>query len=167
MIISRFISFITNEERGSKFNFRKRFYSRYFSWNEYVVPSTLQFASLIDLLLEPVQDHQTFDQLRLGLQEALVNAVRHGNLGDPNKIVRVRRIVTPRWLVWQIQDQGDGVREECRKGFLPSELDSQTGRGLFLIYQCFDDVRWSSRGNRLQLASRRFNKVNALGIQDP
>jgi serine/threonine-protein kinase RsbW len=26
---------------------------------------------------------------------------------------------------------------------------------LFLIHQCFDDVRWSRRGNRLQLACRR------------
>ncbi|QNI64303.1 anti-sigma regulatory factor [Synechococcus sp. A15-44] len=25
---------------------------------------------------------------------------------------------------------------------------------MFLIHQCFDDVRWSRRGNRLQLACR-------------
>ena len=33
--------------------------------------------------------------LQLGLQEALVNAVRHGNGNDPAKLVRIRRIHSP------------------------------------------------------------------------
>ena len=43
-------------------------------------------------------------------------------------------------------------------GNLPIEIDSRNGRGLFLIYECFDDVRWSRGGNRLQLACRRYGK---------
>jgi serine/threonine-protein kinase RsbW/non-specific serine/threonine protein kinase len=38
---------------------------------------------------------------------------------------------------------------------LPDQLDADQGRGLFLMHQCFDDIRWSRRGNRVQLASRR------------
>jgi anti-sigma regulatory factor (Ser/Thr protein kinase) len=38
---------------------------------------------------------------------------------------------------------------------LPEQLDAASGRGLFLIHNCFDDVRWSQRGNRLQLAVSR------------
>jgi anti-sigma regulatory factor (Ser/Thr protein kinase) len=34
-------------------------------------------------------------------------------------------------------------------------VEAVSGRGLFLIHHCFDDVRWSQRGNRLQLAARR------------
>ncbi|MFM8544334.1 MAG: ATP-binding protein, partial [Vulcanococcus sp.] len=41
----------------------------------------------------------------------------------------------------------------CRD--LPDQLDSASGRGLFLIHQCFEDVRWSRRGNRVQVAVRR------------
>jgi len=72
-------------------------------WAEYITPSTLQLAPLLELLLEPVGGPRQ-GELQLGLQEALVNAVRHGNGCDPAKCLRVRRIVTPRWLVWQIQD---------------------------------------------------------------
>jgi serine/threonine-protein kinase RsbW/non-specific serine/threonine protein kinase len=36
-----------------------------------------------------------------------------------------------------------------------------------LIYQCFDDVRWSRRGNRVQLASRRpDSQVSSLNGAD-
>ena len=95
-------------------------------------------------------------QLQLGLQEALVNAVRHGNGCDPANCLRVRRIVTPRWLVWQVQDEGPGVPPgPARRQSLPEQREALSGRGLFLIHHCFDDVRWSPRGNRLQLAARR------------
>ena len=124
-------------------------------WADYITPSTLQLAPLVELLLEPIQDLERLTQLQLGLQEALVNAVRHGNGGDPAKLLRVRRIITPRWVVWQVQDEGSGLPHRARCHALPEHEDATSGRGLFLIRHCFDDVRWSPRGNRLQLAVRR------------
>tara|TARA_Y100000589_G_scaffold132988_1_gene127052 strand:+ start:496 stop:834 length:339 start_codon:yes stop_codon:yes gene_type:complete len=109
----------------------------------------------MELLLEPVDCSETSCRLQLGLQEALVNAVRHGNDGDPRKCLRIRRILTPNWLIWQIQDEGDGLPREARQGSLPDQVDANQGRGLFLMHQCFDDIRWSRRGNRVQLACRR------------
>ena len=109
----------------------------------------------MELLLEPVDCNETSCRLQLGLQEALVNAVRHGNDGDPRKCLRIRRILTPNWLIWQIQDEGDGLSSDARQGCLPDQVDANQGRGLFLMHQCFDDIRWSRRGNRVQLACRR------------
>ena len=126
-----------------------------FRWADFILPSTLQLSPLLELLLEPVGCEETACRLELGLQEALVNAVRHGNGGDTRKCLRVRRILTPNWLVWQIQDEGSGLAIDARDGALPTCLDSDRGRGLFLIHQCFDDVRWSRRGNRLQVACRK------------
>jgi serine/threonine-protein kinase RsbW/non-specific serine/threonine protein kinase len=124
-------------------------------WSDFITPSTLQLAPLVELLLEPVRCLQQQAQVQLGLQEALVNAVRHGNGCDPAKCLRIRRIETPRWLVWQVQDEGHGVPASSRRAQLPAALDATDGRGLFLIHHCFDDVRWSPRGNRLQLAVKR------------
>ena len=117
--------------------------------------SSLQLSSFVELLLEPISKNKHFYLIKLGLHEALVNAVKHGNNLDPSKIIRVKRIITPKWLVWQIQDQGIGLGEKKRKFNLPSRIDSINGRGLFLIHECFDDVRWSPKGNRLQLALKR------------
>lgn len=126
-----------------------------FRWADFILPSTLQLRPLLELLLEPVTCEQTASRLELGLQEALVNAVRHGNAGDTAKCLRVRRILTPHWLIWQIQDEGEGLPIGVRHSALPEQLDAARGRGLFLIHQCFDDVRWSRRGNRLQVACRK------------
>lgn len=124
-------------------------------WADYITPSTLRLSPLLELLLEPAGPAASLPELRLGLHEALVNAVRHGNGCDPGKCLRIRRIVTPRWLVWQVQDEGPGLPPHCRDCALPEQPDALSGRGLFLIHHCFDDVRWSPRGNRLQLAVRR------------
>lgn len=131
-------------------------------WSDFITPSTLQLAPLLDILLEPVACSQLQAQVQLGLQEALVNAVRHGNGNDPAKCLRIRRIETPRWWIWQVQDEGKGLPPAARQAQLPSHCDAPGGRGLFLIHQCFDDVRWSRRGNRLQLAVVRRRQRTLL-----
>ena len=136
-----------------------------FRWAEFVLPSTLQLAPLMELLIEPIGCLVTCQRIELGLHEALVNAVRHGNGENPSKRLRIRRILTPYWLVWQIQDEGHGLPRSARQASLPDQLEAASGRGLYLIHQCFDDVRWSRRGNRLQLACRR--PVSDGGSQDP
>ena len=132
-------------------------------WTDYITPSTLHLTPFVELLLGPLASVEGLVQLQLGLHEALVNAVRHGNGCDPAKCLRVRRILTPRWVVWQVQDQGEGVSPQQRLGDLPDCLDAPCGRGIFLIHHCFDDVRWSSRGNRLQVAILR----SRLSGRDP
>ena len=136
-------------------------------WADFILPSTLQLSPLLELLLDPVECVETSGRLQLGLQEALVNAVRHGNSSDPNKCLRVRRILTPQWMIWQIQDEGEGIPTHARIGELPACIEANQGRGLFLMYQCFDDVRWSRRGNRVQLASRKSDgRVSSLNDGD-
>jgi serine/threonine-protein kinase RsbW/non-specific serine/threonine protein kinase len=133
----------------------KAFPSTVCRWTDYTTPSTLQLAPLVEVLLEPVAKAVNLPELQLGLHEALVNAVRHGNGSDPSKCLRIRRILSPRWIIWQIQDEGFGVPPARRTGELPANPAACCGRGFFLIHHCFDDVRWSGRGNRLQLAAQR------------
>ena len=117
--------------------------------------SSLQLSDFVEILLEPLYKYQHLYLIRLGLHEALVNAVKHGNKFDSSKIIKVKRIITPHWWVWIIMDQGQGMVHEKRKFILPNRTDSVSGRGLFIISECFDDVRWSPKGNKLQLALKR------------
>ena len=125
------------------------------NWVVFIHPTTLKLASFIETLLEPVICQATSKKIKLGLHEALVNAVVHGNLSDPNKFIRVRRILTPNWFVWQIQDEGLGIVKNKRVSSLPLKIDVNSGRGIYLIHKCFDDVRWSRKGNRLQLSIKK------------
>ena len=125
------------------------------NWAVFIHPSTLKLESFVETLLEPVRCKETAKKIELGLHEALVNAVVHGNMSNPNKIIRVRRILTPKWIVWQIQDEGLGIVEDKRGCCLPLNIDVNSGRGIYLIHKCFDDVRWSRKGNRLQLSLKK------------
>lgn len=125
------------------------------NWSNFELNSSLQLNDFVDLLLEPIETSHYRYRIRLGLHEALINAVTHGNKLDPKKSIRVRRIITPNWCVWQIQDQGNGLEIKKRIYKLPNNISSFNGRGLYIINECFDDIRWSSKGNRLQLAFKR------------
>ena len=125
------------------------------NWSIFELDSSLQLNDFIDLLLEPIKTCHYSYRIKLGLHEALINAVTHGNKLDPQKLIRVRRIITPNWCVWQIQDQGKGIEIKKRIYKLPKKVTNINGRGLYIINECFDDIRWSNKGNRLQLALKR------------
>ncbi len=125
------------------------------NWSNFELESSLQLNDFVDLLLEPIKTSHYNYRIKLGLHEALVNAVTHGNKLDPRKSIRVRRIITPNWCVWQIQDQGNGLEIKKRIYKLPKKISNIKGRGLYIINECFDDIRWSNKGNRLQLALKR------------
>ena len=125
------------------------------NWSIFELNSSLQLNDFVDLLLEPIKTTHYCYRIKLGLHEALINAVTHGNKLDPHKSIRVRRIITPNWCVWQIQDQGNGLEIKKRIYKLPKRISTINGRGLYIINECFDDIRWSNKGNRLQLALKR------------
>ena len=125
------------------------------NWSIFELESSLQLNDFVDLLLEPIKNSHYSYRIKLGLHEALINAVTHGNKLDPHKSIRVRRIITPNWCVWQIQDQGNGLDIKKRIFKLPKKISNLNGRGLYIINECFDDIRWSNKGNRLQLALKR------------
>ena len=101
------------------------------NWVVFIHPSTLKLTSFVETLIEPVICKETAKKIELGLHEALVNAVVHGNLSNPNKVIRVRRILTPNWFVWQIQDEGIGIVENKRLSSLPLKIDAKSGRGIY------------------------------------
>ena len=134
---------------------KKFFKSSRINWSNFEFESSLQLNEFVDQLLEPINKSQSTYLIKLGLHEALVNAVKHGNKLDPKKNIRVRMIITPNWCVWQIQDQGNGLEIKKRNYNLPKKINIVSGRGLYIINECFDYIRWSNKGNRLQLALKR------------
>ena len=94
--------------------------------------------------------------VRLALEEALVNAVKHGNRNDPTKWVWASWHVGPRRVLVEIEDDGDGfepraVPDPCA----PENLERCCGRGMLLIRTYMSWVRYNSRGNRVTMIKRR------------
>lgn len=123
------------------------------SWSTVSFPSTLYLMPVLDLLLAELPLKWRFE-VRLGLQEALVNAAKHGNRLDPNKTVLVRFSIVSDQYWWIITDQGSGFQPpiQCTspESVLPCN-EFECGRGLYIIYQIFDQVQWSADGTELRV----------------
>lgn len=96
-------------------------------------------------------------EVRLGLQEALVNAAKHGNNLDPRKTVLVRFFSSSSQYWWVISDQGTGFSPPSYCDVSAQQLpcdEWECGRGLYILYQIFDQVQWNSQGTELRLCKR-------------
>jgi serine/threonine-protein kinase RsbW len=97
-----------------------------------------------------------FFAVRLALEEAVVNAFRHGTRGEPGKAVRVSYVVTPDDVFVEVEDDGPGFDP----GLAPDPLavgnvERVTGRGLFLMRAYMTGVSFNAQGNRVALWRRR------------
>lgn len=114
-------------------------------------PSTLYLCPVLDLLLSKIPS-SLHPEVRLGLQEALVNAAKHGNNLDPSKPVVVKFSSRNGEYSWLICDQGHGFCQ-CDDDSFPPE-DSFNGRGLCLLHHIFDRVLWNKRGTEVKLCKQ-------------
>jgi serine/threonine-protein kinase RsbW len=107
-------------------------------------------------ILEQVQRHgfttdATF-AIRIALEEALVNAIKHGNRHDPDKSIRVEARVTKKRAQITIEDEGPGFnRNGIPDPTLEENLHKCSGRGILLIESYMDGVHWSRGGRRLKM----------------
>lgn len=126
-------------------------------WGTVSFASTLHLCPVLDLLLTDVPPRWRAE-IRLGLQEALVNAAKHGNDLDPNKTVLVRFSVIESHYCWIISDQGSGFAPPNQCDIDCPDKDShnvgECGRGLYILHQIFDEVYWNSEGTELRLSKQ-------------
>ncbi|MEX2467569.1 MAG: ATP-binding protein [Gemmatimonadota bacterium] len=92
---------------------------------------------------------------RVGLTEALSNAMLYGNGHDPCKRVRVEITVGRGRLEARVTDQGNGFDPTAVPDPTePSNLTKPCGRGLFLMRKLLDEVWYNDRGNQVTLVLR-------------
>lgn len=118
-------------------------------WNTLSFASTLYVRPIVDLLVAEVP-YRWQAEIRLGLQEALVNAAHHGNKLNPSKQVSVRYAVHMPMYEWIIRDQGDGFTPPPCLENQPC-LHAECGRGMYILSQVFDHVDWNEAGTELHL----------------
>lgn len=93
-----------------------------------------------------------FFAIKLALEEALINAIKHGNKLDPAKQVMVESTVSPDRAVITIEDQGAGFdRSKVPDPTAEENLDKCSGRGILLMEAYMSAVEWSNDGRRVRL----------------
>ena len=112
-----------------------------------------RIVSLLEKLEYPMRD--VFG-VRLALEEALVNAIKHGNGMDPEKKVQIEcRISSDR--VWvRIQDEGPGFDiKTLPDPTLEENLEKPSGRGILLMREFMTRVEYVENGNCVILEKQR------------
>lgn len=97
--------------------------------------------------------------IQLSLEEALVNAVKHGNRCDPSKKVHIRYAIRPDNFEVEISDEGPGFRPDTVPDPLAAEnMERPGGRGLLLMKHYMTEVAIVPPGNTLSM-KRRYEVV--------
>lgn len=90
--------------------------------------------------------------LRVGVAEALANAMLYGNDRDPTKHVTLEAWFAPEEIRVRITDQGSGFDPGALPDpTLPDNRTRNRGRGVFLIHQLMDRVEFNDRGNSIDM----------------
>ncbi len=102
--------------------------------------------------------------LRVGLAEALANAILYGNGEDPSKRVKVEVAFQEGTITARITDQGNGF-DPCRvpDPTRPENLLRPEGRGIFLMRKLLDEVHFNDQGNSVTLVLRLIPPGKAPG----
>ena len=94
-------------------------------------------------------------ELIIALDEAIVNAIKHGNQCDAAKSVSITAEFTAEAARFIIADEGPGF-QLCNvpDPTDPCRLLEPNGRGLYLINHIMDEVRFNEAGNQLMMVKR-------------
>lgn len=99
---------------------------------------------------------------RVGLTEALSNAMLYGNNSDPEKSVRVEVEIKLEEVSVRVTDQGVGFDPTTVPDpTLPANSSKSGGRGIFLMKALMDEVQFNDRGNSVTLVLRFEGEATA------
>ncbi len=94
--------------------------------------------------------------IRLSLEEALINAIKHGNKFDRSRKVSVSADVGADLTTITVIDEGDGFDPSSVPDPTADEnLEKPFGRGIMLMRAYMDEVGYNDRGNKVRMVKHR------------
>jgi len=94
--------------------------------------------------------------VQLAIEEALVNAIKHGNRSDSSKQVHIACQLFPDRLAIVITDEGSGFDpSSVPDPTAPENLESPCGRGIMLMRSFMSRVEFAPPGNSVLMEKTR------------
>ena len=119
---------------------------------------------VLDAVVAAAYPKEALFAIRLCLDEAITNAIRHGNHEDPSKDVVIEYCVDDQKAEIAVTDQGPGfcpeqvpdpTRDEC--------LSRPSGRGVMLMKEYMTDVSFNKTGNQVRMVKYKTCKRPKAG----
>jgi len=112
--------------------------------------STFEMLDFVQLVSDRIGQMAGLDEeglhwIGVAVREGVINAIKHGNREDYDKLVTVEFTFRPRTkpteLVVRVVDQGEGFEaDEIANPLAPENLLKSSGRGIFFMRSFMDDV---------------------------
>ena len=112
-----------------------------------------QVSKYVDQLAAKYQlGQEKHANLLISLTEAVNNAIIHGNKQDSSKMVRIGCAVSKNRIAVRVSDQGNGFNPSALPDpTSPERLCECGGRGVFLMNQLCDDLRYTDGGSTVEM----------------
>ena len=123
----------------------------------------MQLIYLIDTVISDILREMKFDEeaqehVNLAVIEAGTNAIKHGNQEDIEKTTTFEFLIDDDKITIVVKDQGPGFhREEVANPLEPENLLKSSGRGLFLMEACMDEVVYEEKGTIVKMVKYKNN----------
>lgn len=115
----------------------------------------LEEQMLVDVAQHGFSEAEVF-AIKLALEEAFANAIKHGNSYDAAKKVQIEYKVDSTQASFCIADDGPGFKPcAVPDPTVDENLEVTSGRGLMLMRAYMDEVSYNDRGNCVHLVKRR------------
>lgn len=137
-----------------------------FIWKkDFCIPSKTEAGhAILDGVVLQLQDFEWSQKdifaIQLAFEEALVNAIRHGNQSNNRLGVQVHLEISPEHFLAQISDEGAGFDpDDLPDPTLEDFLERPCGRGVKLMRSFMSSVEFNELGNAVTLEKFRSNPL--------
>jgi len=124
------------------------------------IPSEIKYIGKVSSrVLESLKayrlDEDRLFDIRLCVEEAVRNAVEHGNNLNKNLPVKVTWWIEDDLLKVEVEDKGAGFDyKRVPDPTINENLTKGSGRGVYIIHHLMDEVVYSNSGNKIMMAKR-------------
>lgn len=119
---------------------------------ELVIKSKIENMSLVENFIDEVAVELSivsdlYGNLLISTIEAVTNAIIHGNDNDPDKVVKISIEKFDKSLNVTVADEGPGFNVDIVPDpTKPDYIEQPNGRGIFLMRNLTDDLKFEKNG---------------------
>lgn len=122
------------------------------------IPSLSENIRIVESFIDNARDQYNFNDdiygnIMIAVTESVNNAIVHGNKSDKNKNVTLSLQLQENEVKFTVEDEGPGFQyENLPDPTAPENLEKPSGRGIFLMKNLCDEVKFDNEGKKVELS---------------
>ncbi len=112
-------------------------------------------SQILDSLSQYELSEDVLFDIRLSVEEAIRNAIVHGNKNNKKLHVKIHYLVKNGSINVEVEDEGPGFNTDALSDPTASgNILKESGRGVLLIKKLMDSVDFNEKGNKIKMRRR-------------